>query len=33
MGQPRCLTVPGQFERLVQIAEFVTQAAREARLD
>ena len=32
MGQPRCLSVPGQFERLMQIAEFVTQAAREAGL-
>jgi serine/threonine-protein kinase RsbW len=32
MGQPRCLSVPGQFEQLVQIAEFVTQAAREAGL-
>jgi serine/threonine-protein kinase RsbW len=32
MGQPWCLSVPGQFERLVQIAEFVTQAAREASL-
>jgi len=32
MGQPQCLSVPGQFERLVQIAEFVTQAAREAGL-
>ena len=32
MGQPRCLRVPGQFEQLVQIAEFVTQAAREAGL-
>jgi len=32
MGQPRCLSVPGQFEQLMQIAEFVTQAAREAGL-
>ena len=32
MGQPRRLTVPGQFEQLAQIAEFVTQAAREAGL-
>ena len=32
MGQPRYLSVPGQFEQLVQIAEFVTQAAREAGL-
>jgi anti-sigma regulatory factor (Ser/Thr protein kinase) len=30
MGQPRRLTVPGQFEQLAQIAEFVTRAAREA---
>jgi serine/threonine-protein kinase RsbW len=32
MGQPRRLTVPGQFDRLAQIAEFVTRAAREAGL-
>jgi len=32
MGQPRCLSVSGQFEQLMQIAEFVTQAAREAGL-
>jgi serine/threonine-protein kinase RsbW len=32
MRQPRCLTVPGQFEQLAQIAEFVTQAAHEAGL-
>ncbi len=32
MGQPRRLTVPGQFEQLAQIAEFVTRAAREAGL-
>jgi serine/threonine-protein kinase RsbW len=32
MEQSRQLTVPGQFERLAQIAEFVTQAAREAGL-
>jgi serine/threonine-protein kinase RsbW len=32
MGQPWCLTVPGQFEQLAQIAEFVTRAAREAGL-
>jgi len=32
MGQPRYLSVPGQFEQLAQIAEFVTQAAREAGL-
>jgi serine/threonine-protein kinase RsbW len=32
MGQSRRLTVPGQFERLAQIAEFITQAAREAGL-
>jgi len=32
MGQSRRLTVPGQFEQLAQIAEFVTRAAREAGL-
>jgi len=32
MGQPRYLSVPGQFEQLAQIAEFVTQAARAAGL-
>jgi serine/threonine-protein kinase RsbW len=32
MGQPQRLTVPGQFEQLAQIAEFVTRAAREAGL-
>jgi len=32
MEQPRCLSVPGQFEQLARIAEFVTQAAREAGL-
>jgi serine/threonine-protein kinase RsbW len=32
MRQPRRLTVPGQFEQLAQIAEFVTGAAREAGL-
>jgi serine/threonine-protein kinase RsbW len=32
MGQPQRLTVPGRFEHLAQIAEFVTQAAREAGL-
>ena len=32
MGQARRLTVPGRFECLAQIAEFVTQAAREAGL-
>lgn len=30
--EPRRLTVPGQFERLAEIAEFVTRAAREAGL-
>jgi anti-sigma regulatory factor (Ser/Thr protein kinase) len=33
MGQPRRLIVPGQFERLTEIAEFVTQAAHEAGLN
>jgi len=32
MGQARRLTVPGRFEYLAQIAEFVTQTAREAGL-
>ena len=32
MGQPWRLTVPGKFEQLAQIAEFVTGAAREAGL-
>lgn len=32
MGQAKRLTVPGRFEHLAQIAEFVTQAAREAGL-
>jgi serine/threonine-protein kinase RsbW len=32
MGQSRRLIVPGQFEQLAQIAEFVTRAAREAGL-
>jgi anti-sigma regulatory factor (Ser/Thr protein kinase) len=32
MEQPRYLTVPGQFEQLAQIAEFVTRAARDAGL-
>ena len=33
MGQPRQLMVPGRFERLTEIAAFVTQAAREAGLN
>jgi len=33
MGQSRQLVVPGQFERLTEIAAFVTQAAREAGLN
>ena len=33
MGHAWRLTVPGRFERLAQIAEFVTQAAREAGLN
>jgi serine/threonine-protein kinase RsbW len=32
MEQAQRLTVPGRFEYLAQIAEFVTQAAREAGL-
>ncbi len=32
MGQAQRLTVPGRFEYLAQIAEFVTQVAREAGL-
>ena len=32
MGQAQRLTVPGRFEYLAQIAEFVTQTAREAGL-
>ncbi len=32
MGTTRRLTVPGRFEYLAQIAEFVTDAAREAGL-
>ena len=33
MGQARQLMVPGRFERLTEIAAFVTQAAREAGLN
>jgi len=33
MGQPQQLIVPGRFERLTEIAAFVTQAAREAGLN
>jgi len=33
MGQPQQLVVPGQFERLTEIAAFVTQAARAAGLN
>jgi serine/threonine-protein kinase RsbW len=33
MGQSRQLIVPGRFERLAEIAAFVTQAAREAGLN
>lgn len=32
MGSAQHLTVPGRFEYLAQIAEFVTRAAREAEL-
>lgn len=32
MGQPRCLIVPGRFDRLTEIAAFVTEAARAAEL-
>ncbi len=33
MGQSRQLIVPGRFERLTEIAEFITRAAREAGLN
>ena len=33
MAQPQRLRVPGQFERLAEIAAFVTQAARQAGLN
>jgi anti-sigma regulatory factor (Ser/Thr protein kinase) len=33
MGQSQQLIVPGRFERLTEIAEFVTKAAREAGLN
>jgi serine/threonine-protein kinase RsbW len=33
MGRERHLTVPGRFESLAQIADFVTEAARAAGLD
>ena len=33
MAQPQRLSVPGQFERLAEIAAFVTQAARRAGLN
>jgi serine/threonine-protein kinase RsbW len=33
MGQPQQLVVPGQFERLTEIAAFITQAARAAGLN
>ena len=33
MEQPRHLVVPGQFERLTEIAAFITQAAHEAGLN
>ncbi len=33
MGQAQHLIVPGQFERLTDIAAFITQAAREAGLN
>ena len=33
MEQPQRLSVPGQFERLAEIAAFVTQAARRAGLN
>ena len=32
MGQPQQLIVPGRFERLTEIAAFITRAAREAGL-
>jgi serine/threonine-protein kinase RsbW len=33
MGQQHHLSVPGRFERLTEIAAFITQAAREAGLN
>lgn len=33
MGQSQQLIVPGRFERLTEIAAFITRAAREAGLD
>jgi serine/threonine-protein kinase RsbW len=33
MGQPQRLVVPGRFECLTEIADFITQAAREAGLN
>jgi serine/threonine-protein kinase RsbW len=33
MEQPACLRVPGQFDRLTEIAAFVTQAARTCGLN
>jgi anti-sigma regulatory factor (Ser/Thr protein kinase) len=33
MGQPQQLVVPGQFERLTEISDFITQAARKAGLN
>ncbi len=33
MEQPQRLSVPGQFERLTEIAAFVTRAARQAGLN
>jgi serine/threonine-protein kinase RsbW len=32
MGQPQRLIVPGRFDRLTEIAAFITEAAREAGL-
>jgi len=33
MADERTLTVPGRFESLAQISDFITQAARDAGLD
>ena len=33
MGQARRLTVPGRFDRLIEIAAFITEAARAAGLE
>lgn len=33
MADPRTLTVPGQFEQLAPISDFITQVARDAGFD